>query len=399
MRHEIQRPGGGTITLDDGVLDRGELAENPSLPRRCYAATHVVFRASYAEVPHSIDAPGSPEEIAEHIDWDATRAVRVRADGLGMGVAESMDTAQRFEIGWAGARELLRRTGELDLSNGFVGGASSDHRESIESVDDLAEAILEQVAFVAEQGGLPIVLPQPWMPANGMGEEDYVRLYTRIADGAPTEILIHWLGEAFHPGMRGYFPGNSVDRILDHDPAKIRGIKLSLLDAEYERSMRARIGPRGQVILTGDDYNFARLMEGESQESRPLQPLGGRSLAGGAFSHALLGILGATVRPASLALQRLGRGDIEGYRALMEPCEELGRAIFEAPVQRYKSGIAFLAWLNGQQENRMLANHEENARDADHYLRVAELASRAGVLEDAALAAERLDAYLASHRG
>ena len=105
------------------------------------------------------------------------------------------------------------------------------------------------------------------------------------------------------------------------------------------------------------------------------------------------------MRPASLALQRLGRGDVEGYRALMEPCEELGRAIFEAPVQRYKSGIAFLAWLNGQQENRMLANHEENARDADHYLRVAELASRAGVLEDAALAAERLDAYLASHRG
>ena len=399
MRHEIQRPGGGTITLDDGVLDRGELAENPSLPRRCYAATHVVFRASYAEVPHSIDAPGSPEEIAEHIDWDATLAVRARVDGLGMGVAESMDTAQRFELGWAGARELLRRTGELDLENGFVGGASSDHRESIESVDDLAEAILEQVAFVADQGGLPIVLPQPWMPANGMGEEDYVRLYTRIADGAPTEILIHWLGEAFHPGMRGYFPGNSVDRILDHDPAKIRGIKLSLLDAEYERSMRARIGPRGQVILTGDDYNFARLMEGESQESRPLQPLGGRPLAGGAFSHALLGILGATVRPASLALQRLGRGDVEGYRALMEPCEELGREIFEAPVQRYKSGIAFLAWLNGQQENRMLANHEENARDADHYLRVAELASRAGVLEDAALAAERLDAYLASHRG
>ena len=76
----FQRPGGGTITLDDDVLDRGGFAESPSLPRRCYAATHVVFRASYAEVPHSIDAPGSPEEIAEHIDWDATLAVRARAE-------------------------------------------------------------------------------------------------------------------------------------------------------------------------------------------------------------------------------------------------------------------------------------------------------------------------------
>ena len=245
---------------------------------------------------------------------------------------------------------------------------------------------------MADQGGLPIILPQPWMPANGMGEEDFVRLYTRIADGAPTEILIHWLGEAFHPGMRGT-SWEQRRGILDHDPAKIRGIKLSLLDAEYERSMRARIGPRGQVILTGDDYNFARLMEGESQSHGRSSP-STEALAGGVFNHALLGILGATVRPASLALQRLGRGDVEGFRALMEPCEELGRAIFEAPVQRYKSGIAFLAWLNGQQDNPMLANHEETARDADHYLRVAELASRAGILEDAALAAERLEAYL-----
>lgn len=396
MTLEINRPGGGTLTLDDTVLDPGELTERPALPRRCYSAAHVVFKASYADVPHTVESPGSAQEIADGIDWDATLALRTRADRFGMGTAEAMDTAQRFELGWIGARELLRRTGQLRLENGFVGGASSDHRDHIDDVDDLGEAILEQVGFVAEQGGLPIVLPQPWMTANNMGEEDYVRLYTRIADHAGTPILVHWLGEVFHSGMRGYFPGTSIDRILDHDPAKIRGIKLSLLDAEYEESLRARIDPRGQVILTGDDYNFSRLMEGRSQESREIEPLDGRPMAGGDFSHALLGIFDATVRPSSLALQRLGRGDVEGYRALMEPCEELGRVIFEAPVQRYKSGIAFLAWLNGLQDNSMLANHEERVRDADHYLRVVEVASRAGVLENASLAAERLDEYLAS---
>ena len=222
MRIEIQRPGGGTVTLDDDVLDREEFVESPPLPRRCYAATHVVFRSSYAEVPHSIDAPGSTAEIAEHIDWDATLAVRERADWLGMGVAEAMDTAQRFELGWIGARELLRRTGELGLTNGFVGGASSDHRESIESVDDLAEAILEQVAFVADQGGLPIILPQPWMPANGMGEEDSCAS-THGSPTGPDRDPDPLAGRGLHPGMRGYFPGNGVDRILDHDPRRSAG--------------------------------------------------------------------------------------------------------------------------------------------------------------------------------
>ena len=167
-------------------------------------AAHVVLRSSYAEVP----TPSTPRARPRRSRSTSTGTRPSRSAGARTGwgsASQGMDTAQRFELGWVGARELLRRTGELGLSNGFVGGASSDHRESIESVDDLAEAILEQVAFVADQGGLPIVLPQPWMPANGMGEEDYVRLYTRIADGAPTEILIHWLGEAFHPGIRGYF--------------------------------------------------------------------------------------------------------------------------------------------------------------------------------------------------
>lgn len=394
MRIDVELPEIGAVTLDDGVIQADELEPHPVLPRRCYAAGHVVMLESYGSSSHSLEAPGSAAEIAAAIDWDATLALRVRVDEYGMGIAEAMDTAQRFELGWTGAKELLRRTGELNLRNGFVGAASSDHREFIDGVEGLASAIIEQVTFIRECGGVPIVLPQPWMTANEMDEAAYVRLYAQIIDASEGPLLLHWLGEAFHAGMRGYFPGKSIETILAHDPQKVRGLKLSLLDAAYEEDIRTRIGPRGQVILTGDDYNFAGLILGGSQQARPLEPLGGRPLYGGDFSHALLGIFDATVRPASLALQRLARGDGAGYLALMEPCEALGRAIFEAPVQHYKAGIAFLAWLNGFQNNPMLANHEERARDHGHFARVAALASAAGVIENAELAAARLTAFL-----
>ncbi len=290
MRIDVDLPGIGAMTLDDGVIQANELAPHPVLPRRCYAAGHVVMKESYGASPHSLEAPGSAAEIASAIDWDATMALRVRVDAYGMGIAEAMDTAQRFELGWTGAKELLRRTGELNLRNGFVGAASSDHRETIDGVDDLASAISEQVTFIRECGGVPIVLPQPWMTASNMDEDAYVRLYTQVIDASEGPLLMHWLGEAFHAGMRGYFPGNSIDTILAHDPDKVRGLKLSLLDAAYEESLRARIAPRGQVILTGDDYNFSGLILGGSQEARPLASLGGLPLFGGDFSHALLGI-------------------------------------------------------------------------------------------------------------
>ncbi|MEM9802124.1 MAG: DUF993 family protein [Planctomycetota bacterium] len=385
-------PGARTMVFDDEVLapyDAGVDASEP-LPRRAYAAAHIAMRDGYAHIEHASHRSGTRDEIASAIDWEATLGFRRRLDALGMGVAEAMDTAQRFDVGWDIARELIERTGELGLRNGFVGAASSDHVASIGDLDALADAISEQVAYVRTHGGLPIVLPQPWLTENGASEDDYVRVYTRVIDASEGELLLHWLGEVFHPSMRGYFPGDSVGRILAHDPEKVRGIKMSLLDRAFEERLRADLAARGQVVFTGDDHNFAALIEGTSQEPAPLAPLDGRPLPGGAFSHALLGIFAAVARPASLALRRLGVGDVDGYRALMEPCEELGRIVFEAPVGSYKAGVAFLAWLNGLQSNPMLPNHAERERDLDHFLRVAEAASRAGAIEDAALASERL---------
>lgn len=395
MRIEVPVPGGEPIALDDGVLT-APAAEAAPLPRRCYAAAHVVMLPSYGSVAHSVERPGAAAEIAEHIDWDATMALRTRIDGYGMGVAEAMDTAQRFELGWESARELLRRTGELGLVNGFVGAASTDHAGELDTLEAVADAVIEQIEEVRSRGGLAIVLPQLWMTRRGASEDDHVRLYRRIAEGAGGELLIHWLGESFHPGMRGYFPGESARRVLAAHPEVWRGIKLSLLDRAFEEELRAELLPRGQVVLTGDDYNFSGLIEG-SGGGQPLTPLDGRPLAGGPFSHALLGIFDAVVRPASAALARLGQGDAGGYREIMAPCEDLGRTIFEAPVPRYKAGIAFLSWLNGHQPNPMLVNHEERERSLGHYLRVAALASRAGVIEDAQLAAERLGGFIRAH--
>ena len=386
MSATVHGPDGRVLQLEDTVLAPFEARVDGTapLPRRCFAAAHVAMLPGYAEVAHSLERPGPADEIAAHIDWETTLAFRERIDRCGMGVAEAMDTAQRFELGWDGARALIERTGALGLENGFVGAASTDQLATIPDLDALAGAMVEQVRFVRGCGGIPILLPQPWLTGSGAGEEEFVRFYTDVIDASEGEVLLHFLGEMFHPSMRGYFPGDSLRRVLTHDPEKLRGLKLSLLDRELEETLRAELSPRGQVILTGDDYNFAALIEGQPGPARDLAPLGGRPLSGGPFSH---------------ALRLLDAGDVEGYRELMGRCERLGRVIFEAPVQRYKSGIAFLAWLNGLQENRMLANHEEHARSLDYYLRVAEAASDAGAIEDAALAAGRLAALIEKRAG
>jgi hypothetical protein len=396
MQHSVEVPGASSIVLDDGVLEPLKLDSKTGIvfSRRCYAASHIALLPGYAEVSHSLDSPGKPEDFVEWIDWDHCASYRRRLDDFGFGIAEAMDTAQRFELGWAGAKKLMEATSKLKLANGFIGAASADHADSISSKADLSRAIAEQIQFIQSVDGIPIVLPQPWLTKIGANEEDYARVYCDAIDACDGPILLHWLSEEFHPGMRGYFPGESLRTILNHDPKKVRGMKVSMLDRELEETLRASIAPNDQVILTGDDYNFVPLIEGHSQESRALPSLGGRPLPGGEFSHALLGILNAIAVPASLALRHLSQGSVAAYRQIMEPCEALSREIFKAPVSHYKAGVAFLAWLNGHQPNAMLVNHEEAARSTDDYVRIAELASAAGAIEDAGAAAERLQGFL-----
>ena len=150
MSASVQSPDGRVLRLDDTVLAPFEARADRTapLPRRCFAAAHVTMLPGYAEVAHSVERPGTADEIAAHIDWEATLAFRERIDRCGMGVAEAMDTAQRFELGWDGARALIERTGALDLENGFVGAASTDQLATIPDLDALAGAMVEQVRFV-----------------------------------------------------------------------------------------------------------------------------------------------------------------------------------------------------------------------------------------------------------
>ena len=398
MKVEVEGPGDAPIVLDDGrltpyreLLERGEDAEPV---RTAFAATHVVMAESYGSVPHSLERPGSPEEIAEHIDWRATMQLRRRLDAHGFGVAEAMDTAQRFQLGWQSAERLIRGCSALDLAHGFVAGAGVDHLQSIGSKRELIDGVVLQARTIQAAGGIAILLPLEWLAANRLGEADYVEVYGDIFAALDGPLLVHWMDEKFLPSLVGYFPGESFSRVMALDPGKVRGAKLSLLDADLERRVRAELLPRGQVVFTGDDLHFAELILGQGEIPPPVEgraDLGRQTLALGRFSHALLGVLDAVHEPAGLALRFLARGDSRRYLELMRPCEVLGQWLFQQPTQHYKAGLAFLSWLNGAQPNALLVNHEERARDRGHYLRAAELAARAGVLADARLASQRLE--------
>lgn len=383
---------GRELELSDEVLRpyRASLAgEDPVAAQRLvFAAAHLVLKEPYAQVPHSLASPGASAELAGWIDWDATMALRVELDSLGFGIAEAMDTAQRFDIGWETAAELIRRTGELGLVHDFAAGAGIDHLGPAPGEEALIEGVAHQAQLIQEAGGIPVLLPLLPLARAKASEEDYVRVYGAILERCEGPLFVHWLGEMFLPDLAGYFPGESFERVMELDPSKVRGAKLSLLDADLERRLRAGLLERDQLMLTGDDFHFGDLMWGDAPQRTTR--VGVRDVPLGDFSHGLLGIFDAIAEPASLALEFLARGDETRYRSLMEPCELLSRHLFQAPTRHYKAGLALLSWLNGLQPNPMLAQHEERARDREHYLTAVELASRAGVLRDADLAAERL---------
>ena len=371
-------------------------AARPTAFRLCYGALHVVMREDYRGLGHSLAAPGAAAEIEAHVDWSSTMQLRRDLDQDGCGVAEAMDTAQRFFLGWPAARRLIAETGALGLANGFCAGAGTDHLQRIERHRDLVDAVVEQCAYITSHGGVPVVLPMPWLCEQGADEREFVDVYEAIIREVRGPILLHWLGPMFLPSLEGYFPGRSFEKVMAIDPAKVRGCKLSLLDRVFEERVRKRLLASEQLVLTGDDFHFGGLMLGDGRAPSRTTWVGEREVAFGDFSHALLGILDATARPTTAALGRLRAGDVDGFTAAMARCEALGQHVFCAPTQHYKAGLAFLAWLNGQQDNSLLVNREDLARDRAHYLRCAELARAAGCVRDEATFAARLAEFAAA---
>ena len=371
--------------------------------RTNFAAAHIAMLPSYAGLELAPDAAGRAAQIAAHLDWPATAELRRQLDALGFGIAEAMDTAQRFELGWPLAARLIESCGRLELTNGFVAGAGCDQLDAIGDRQELVTAVVEQARFVRAHGGLPVILPMAWLTETRADARTYVEVYEAIADGLDGPAIVHWLGEMFLPSLAGYFPGDSFRELMARCPERYVGAKLSLLDREREVALRRELRERGQVIFTGDDWNFAELMLGGSPEQRgrsvaPIEAwssLAGRPLAQGDFSHALLGVFGAIARPVQRALACLEAGDAAGYRREMQGCEELGRWLFQPPVPHYKAGIAFLSYLDGRQPHFLLPLHAERARSDVFLIEAARLGREARVFADEALSARRLEAFRA----
>jgi hypothetical protein len=188
----------------------------------------------------------------------------------------------------------------------------------------------------------------------------------------------------FDPALEGYWGSHNITEAMDNclgiiggNHAKIDGIKISLLDAELEISMRRRL-PAGVRMYTGDDFNYDRLILGDQQ----------------GHSDALLGIFDAIAPAASLALTALEAGDTARYHQLLEPTVPLSRHIFAAPTQHYKTGVVFLAWLNGFQSHFRMVRGSESARSIAHLCELFVLADKAGVLLKPDLAAHRMRTFL-----
>jgi hypothetical protein len=367
----------------DGSLELfvpGEPAEferprEPLRSRVFLAAAHVVA-----------DPLAGGDSVGAAIDWDATLAYRRHLWSWCLGVAEAMDTAQRgMGVGWHQARELIARSAAAARESGgrLAAGAGTDQLapDGEVSLGGIRNAYLEQCEFVEEQGCQPIVMASRALAAAATGPRDYRKVYDAVLERAGRPVILHWLGGMFDPALVGYwgahYPGDALDfvteLVTDH-AERVDGIKLSLLDESLEIRLREAL-PGGVRLYTGDDFSFPAL------------------IAGG--SDAVLGVFDAIAPAASAALQALDAGDEVRFRELLAPTEPLARRLFASPTYDYKTGLVFLAWLNGHQEHFRMVYGLESARTLVHLAEVFRLADGAGLLRDPALAAERMRRLLA----
>jgi hypothetical protein len=331
--------------------------------------------------------------VTPAIDWDATIAYRRHLWALGLGVAEAMDTAQRgMGLDWTNALQLIRLSVEAarDLPGAVVfSGVGTDQLlpSSSTTIDDVIRAYEEQISAVEACGGRIVLMASRALVVAAKSPDDYAKVYGRILEQVREPLIIHWLGEMFDPALQGYW-GNSdhiaamdvcLDIISDH-ASKVDGVKLSLLDKDKEIRMRRRL-PQGVRTYTGDDFNFAELIAGDEQ----------------GYSHALLGIFDAIAPAASVALAAHARGDLDEYWRIFEPTVPLSRHLFKAPTRFYKTGIVFLAYLNGHQSHFVMVGGQESGRSLLHLIEAFRLADAAGLIRDPDLAASRLNDILRIH--
>ena len=356
--------------------------------RVAFAAAHVVADARAANDPW-IDCA---------LDWEQTLRYREYLWDLGLGVAEAMDTAQRgMGLGWPTSLELIKRSvaaaNAWEARNGrpalIFSGCGTDHLEpaGVRCIDEVIRAYEEQMEAIEAAGGRLIVMASRALARVAKAPADYERVYDRVLSQARQPVIIHWLGEMFDPALAGYW-GNADHMtamataigIINAHAAKVDGVKISLLDKDKEIAMRVRLA-KGVRMYTGDDFNYAELIAGDEES----------------HSDALLGIFDAIAPAASAALAVLAAGDRRGFDDILAPTVALSRHIFKAPTRFYKTGVVFVAWLNGLQDHFVMVGGQQSARSIVHLAELFRLVDRAGLLRDPELACRRMRHLLAVH--
>jgi hypothetical protein len=381
----------GSINLPlDGKIAAYQLTGTPievrkrkakDFPRVVYAAAHVVADPLEDNDPWLTPA----------IDWERTLAFRHRLWDLGLGVAEAMDTAQRgMGLGWPEARDLIRRALREARTRDdalIACGAGTDHLTPGPDVtiDTIINAYEEQIETVEAEGGRIILMASRALAAAAKGPNDYIRVYDRILRQVKEPVIIHWLGEMFDPALEGYWGnGDHIKamstclEVIEANAAKVDGIKISLLSKEKEVAMRRQL-PKSVRMYTGDDFNYAELIAGDEQ----------------GHSDALLGIFDAIAPAASAAMEALGQQSNNEFFELLDPTVPLSRHIFKAPTRFYKTGVVFLAYLNGLQDHFAMVGGQQSTRSLTHLAELFRLADKARVLADPDLAVSRMKQVLA----
>src|SRR4051812_44779186 len=327
----LKLPAGG------GLIETYRLAASRTFPARLEGALNrVAFSAAHVVADPLAD--GDPW-LNSAIDWDRTIAFREHVWDLGLGVAEAMDTAQRgMGLDWPTSLELIQRSVRAAKARGgalVFSGAGTDHLavEDAKSIDDVIRAYEEQIAAVEKAGGRIILMASRALAKIGRSADDYARVYNRVLSQVAEPVIIHWLGDMFDPALANYWGTDNLDTAMDiavsiinANAAKVDGVKVSLLDKQREIDMRRRLD-KNVKMYTGDDFNYAELIAGDSR----------------GFSHALLGIFDAIAPAASYALSRLSAGDEQGFHDVLGPTGPLSRHIFPAPTRVFKTGLVFLA--------------------------------------------------------
>ncbi|ASJ73322.1 dihydrodipicolinate synthase family protein [Granulosicoccus antarcticus] len=372
---------GGGLQALSLVAGPAPVAASGQWNRIGYAAAHVVCDP-LADIDPWIDTA---------VDWDRTLAYREYLWSIGLGVAEAMDTAQRgMGLSWDTSLELVQRSMEIAKAGGHLiaSGAGTDHLviTPATTIDDVIAAYEFQCEAIEATGSRVILMASRALAAVASGPEDYARVYSRVLAGLKQPAILHWLGEMFDPALQGYWGSDdhmiamsTCLEVLQDNAANIDGIKISLLSAEKEIHMRNHL-PDGVKMYTGDDFNYPDLIEGDEQ----------------GFSHALLGIFDPIAGAAARALSALGAGDNAAFRAAFEPTVPLSRHIFKAPTRFYKTGVVFMAYLNGHQDHFTMVGGQESTRSTVHLAELMRLANEAQLFTDPEATARRAHAVFAA---